>query len=34
MPELINEGSVKRPLLVGAADPDEFIAQHAADADY
>ena len=24
MPELISEGSVKKPLLVGAADPYEF----------
>lgn len=34
MPELINEGSGKEPLLVGAADPHEFIAEHAADAAY
>jgi hypothetical protein len=34
MPELINEGSVKGPSLVGAADPYEFIAEHAADAAY
>jgi hypothetical protein len=34
MPELISEGSVKKPLLVGAADPYEFIAEHAADAAY
>lgn len=31
MPELISEGSVKKPLLVGAADPYEFIAEHAVD---
>jgi hypothetical protein len=34
MPELINETSVKGPLLVGSADPYEFIAEHAADAPY
>jgi hypothetical protein len=34
MPELIKEGSAKGPLLVGAADPYEFIAEHAADAAY
>ena len=34
MPELINERSATRPLLVGAADPYEFIAEHAADAPY
>jgi hypothetical protein len=27
MPEPINEGSVKRPLLVGAADPYELNAE-------
>ena len=30
MLELINEGSVKGPSLVRAADPYEFIAEHAA----
>jgi hypothetical protein len=34
MPKLINEVSAKRPLLVRAADPYEFIAEHAADAPY
>jgi hypothetical protein len=34
MPELINEGSVKKPLHVGAADPYEFFDEHAADAAY
>jgi hypothetical protein len=34
MPELINEGLLQGPLLVGAADPYEFIAEHAADAAY
>jgi hypothetical protein len=34
MPELINETSVKGPLLVGSADPYEFIAEHAADTAY
>jgi hypothetical protein len=34
MPELISEGVLQGPLLVGAADPYEFIAEHAADAAY
>jgi len=34
MPDLINEGSARGPLLAGAADPHEFIAEHAADAAY
>jgi len=34
MPEHITGASVKGPLLLGAADPYEFIAEHAADAAY